>query len=391
MRILLFSFAELGGLGGVEVVVRQLARGFRAQGHESGIIEIAPQTKPQREIDGVPVWAVSASSNLETRRPRSWFSFSRSAAQFLGVTREFRPDIVHVHFPLSQCEPVVAAQAMRPRWKLVTTVHNSDIRKSALESDYVRKWQSRIFRHSDAVTAVSEGLLQDTISLYPHVEPVGHVVLNGVGNEWFQQPAPDVNRYNEDFVIFAGRLNYVKGVDVLLRAWSKLGAAAGNTKLWLAGDGPDEADFRKLADDLNLNDSVRFLGRTTQDQLRILYRDARFLVLPSRREGLPLTLLEAGACGAICVGTDISGIPDILKDGYNGFVVPSENPDALSAAMQRVLALDADSAGKIKRTAEETVRTQFSELAMVNRYLDLFRAIQGQPKAVPRTTNAAAK
>src|SRR5690349_8575003 len=170
MRILLFYFSELGGLGGVDVMMSTLGTAFADAGHPTGIVEIARSFKPRRVLsNGLPVWGVTVASRPKMHRPRSWASFARSTAQLMRVTREFAPDVLNVHFPLSQCLPVVGAHRFPHKWALVATVHNSDIRVAPFHETGLREWQARLFSRADAVTAVNRALLDDTVQIYPQV------------------------------------------------------------------------------------------------------------------------------------------------------------------------------------------------------------------------------
>lgn len=378
MKILLFYFAELGGLGGVDVVVMNLAAKFRSAGHAAGIVEIVDGKPNKRSLpDGIPVWGVTVPSYPTVRRPRSWASFSRATFQLLRAVREFDPDIVNVHFPLIQSIPVVGAHSLPHKWRLVATVHNSDIRVAPFQDPSIRSWQARLFTRADAVTAVNQALLEDANSLFPEIGQKGHVILNGVGPEWFQ-PLQDTN-HHQDYVLFAGRLNHVKGVDLLLNAWARVNRHFPQTALCIVGDGDQRQALEMLASDLGITDSVRFLGRKSQHDLRQLYTQAKAVVLPSRREGLPLTLLEAGAAGAICVGSRTAGIPEIIADGVTGYVVDAESPDELGAGIARTLDLSPCARSQMKLAAQTAIRDRFSEQRMIASYLDLFQLLVKDP------------
>lgn len=374
MKILLFNFTELGGLGGVDVMVVTLARQFNQAGHAAGIIEIAKGPKPHRQLpDHTSVWAVTVPSRLTVRRPRSWASFVRATVQFMSVVHKFEPDIINVHFPHSQCLPVVGAHSLPHKWRLVVTVHNSDVRVTPFKDPGMRTWQARLFERADAVTAVNQALLDDAISLFPSVAGKGKVILNGVGPQWFQ---PLENGSNgRAYVLFSGRLNHVKGADLLLKAWSNIHRRFPLTDLWLAGDGDEQDNLEKLAQDLSISGSVRFMGRKDQKELCELYQHARAVVLPSRREGLPLALLEAGAAGAICVGSRTPGIPEIIQDGTTGYLVDSESVEDLSAGISRVLELSPAARWQMRQAAQNSTRERFSEEGMIANYLDLFRSL----------------
>ncbi|MGC1087726.1 MAG: glycosyltransferase family 4 protein [Candidatus Acidiferrum sp.] len=374
MRVLLFHFTELGSLGGVDVAVVTLAEALLARGFSPAIAEITPEGKPPRTLpSGIPVWSVASSSYPSPSRPRSWASFVRSTLQFRKVLNDFRPGIVHVHFPVAQCLPAVALASFPHKWKLIATVHNSDIRVSPIQAPAIIPWQRRLFDRADSLTAVSQSLLDDADTAYPNFRAKARVIRNGVGPRWFQlhlEPDPNAN-----YVLFVGRLHPVKGVDVLLHAWKSASALFPKTELWIAGDGPHRQEYETLVKDLNLSSSIRFLGRKSEEDLPLLYRNSRVLVLPSRREGLPITLLEAGACGAICIGTQTPGIPEIINENQTGFVVPTDSPEHLSQAIIKSLQMSPAQSLAFRQAARKRIVDEFSESGMIDQYVSLYQSV----------------
>lgn len=374
MRVLLFHFAELGGLGGVEVAITTLAQALAARGSSPAIVEISPSGRPSRTLpNGIPVWNVAASSYPTPSRPRSWASFARSALHFRRAVNEFRPDIVHVHYPVAQCLPTVALASLPHAWKLLVTVHNSDIRVSPVQEPALGPWQHRLFARADALTAVSQSLLDDAANAYDNFRSKARVIRNGVGPHWFQLPL-DTDPAS-DYVLFVGRLHPIKGVDVLLHAWKSASTHFPKIELWIVGDGPHREEYETLVRDLNLSSSVRFLGRKSEADLPLLYRNSRALVLPSRREGLPITLLEAGACGAICIGTETPGIPEIIEEDRTGFVVPIDSAELLSQAIVKSLELSPSQSAAFRQAARNRIATVFSESGMIDQYVHLYESV----------------
>ena len=375
MRILLFYFAELGGLGGVDVMMSTLARGFTKAGHATGVVEIAKSYKPRRELaDGTPVWGVTVAPRPSAGRPRSWAAFARTTLQFTRVVREFKPDIVNVHFPLSQCLPVMGAHSLPHTWKLIVTLHNSDIRVAPLQEPGLQTWQNRLFSRADAVTAVNQALLDDATLMFPVLKRNGTVVLNGIGPQWVQPL--QFSDSQPQYALFVGRLDHVKGADILLKAWKGIHSRFPTLELWLAGDGEERDNLQGLAAELGISRAIKFLGRQNQEELRSLYREAHLVVLPSRREGLPLTLLEAGAAGAICVGSRTAGIPEIIQEGVNGFLADTDSVEALTSALNKALDLRPEARCKMKEAAQSHVLRFFSEERMIADYLELFLSIK---------------
>lgn len=135
-------------------------------------------------------------------------------------------------------------------------------------------------------------------------------------------------------LVSVARLTPVKGVDVALHALTCLP----NAHFVVVGDGPQQVELAALAQALGIAARVTFTGRQPHDTVQRYLRAADVFVLSSRTEGLSHVLLEALACATPAVATAVGGNPEILTDGVNGLLVPSEDAEALAAAVRRVLA-----------------------------------------------------
>lgn len=139
MRILLMHYHELDALGGVEVLIHRFAEGFTQRKHSTAVIEMGQGRRKQPNwIPGVPLWTLAAASFRRFARPRPLASYCRTLIQFQRIIREFRPDIVHVHFPAGQSLPVVGAHALLHRFKPVIMIHNSDIRWAMVNDERIQ-------------------------------------------------------------------------------------------------------------------------------------------------------------------------------------------------------------------------------------------------------------
>ena len=156
-------------------------------------------------------------------------------------------------------------------------------------------------------------------------------------------------------LLAVGRLALEKGIDTLLRAADGL-----PVDVVLAGTGPEEERLRELA-----GPNVRFLGNVARDELPALYADADALVLPSRSEPWGMTLNEAALAGLPLVATTAAGGAwELIEDGVNGFRVPADDPAALRAALQRLVA-DADFRQAAGRRSRE-IAARFTPEAWAN-------------------------
>jgi glycosyltransferase involved in cell wall biosynthesis len=160
-----------------------------------------------------------------------------------------------------------------------------------------------------------------------------HIIHCGIDPALY---ARDEGRPPGAHLVLVGRLAAVKGVPVLLDALARVTDIPG-LRLTLVGDGPDRAALETHARALGLSGIVTFAGYQTSTQVAATLRDADALVLPSFAEGLPVVLMEAMATGLPVIATQIAGIPELVRDGENGRLVPPGNADALAEAIRDIL------------------------------------------------------
>ncbi len=157
------------------------------------------------------------------------------------------------------------------------------------------------------------------------------IVHCGVQPETYVLKAP---RAPGKRVVFVGRLAAVKGVLVLLRAFSRVLKTHPDAHLTLVGDGPERARIEALASELGCSEQVRFAGYLSQQEVAQELQKANLFALPSFAEGVPVVLMEAMASELAVVATRIAGIPELVEDGKTGFTVPAGDEDAFAQALQ---------------------------------------------------------
>jgi glycosyltransferase involved in cell wall biosynthesis len=169
----------------------------------------------------------------------------------------------------------------------------------------------------------------------PSEWPKIHEVHCGVEDELLvaaPTPVPDAPR-----LVCVGRLHAVKGHLVLLEAAARLIAEGIRLELLLAGDGPLRPVIADEVRRRGLDRCVRMLGWTSAEQVRDAIVASRALVLPSFTEGLPVVLMEALALGRPVIASTLSGIPELVVPGTNGWLVPAASVDGLVVAMREAL------------------------------------------------------
>jgi len=132
-------------------------------------------------------------------------------------------------------------------------------------------------------------------------------------------------------VVFAGRLGPQKAVDVLLDALQRVS----DVSFVIAGDGPKRSALEQRVLELGLESRGRFLGSVPRETVLRLFRAADASVLPSAWENFPHTVVEALAIGCPVIATSVGGVPEVVRDGENGLLVPPGDPATLAAALER--------------------------------------------------------
>ena len=176
-------------------------------------------------------------------------------------------------------------------------------------------------------------------------------------------------------ILFIGRLDHMKGVDVLLKSIGELNALGLKAACTIVGDGPLKEHLQKTAQKLGVARQIVFVGACA-DPVDYLMKASVF-VLPSRSEGMPNVILEAMGCGLPIIATSVGGIPDIIKDGDNGLLIPPDDVPALSRTLATLLT-DHDLAGRLGKQARMDAEEHFSIDKVADEYLSLYQTLTTQ-------------
>ena len=199
-------------------------------------------------------------------------------------------------------------------------------------------------------------VVQNGVEMCPAVSGSGLRVELGIGQ-------------NEKVVCCVARLARQKGQDVLISALALLAAQKRVIRFLLVGDGENLESLKTLAVKLGVADKIVFMGR--RSDIAGIYAASDIYAAPSRWEGLGISLGEAMLAGLPCVGTNIAGHSDILKNGVTGLTVPAEDVAALAAGIARLLDNPAESV-RLATTAGEVIRTGFTVVGMAKKYEKIY-------------------
>jgi len=251
----------------------------------------------------------------------------------LQQLQEYKFDIVHAHtvFP----DGLACALWLQDRpVPLVVTGHGSDVHSA---SSGVRNALKPLFKRADALVPVSTFLGECLIDYGADRERI-HPIPNGFTAEQFRG-VDDSNR-KAGRVVFLGRLDDVKRVDLLIRALSH---CPENITLEIAGDGAKRREYEALAKRFGLERRVHFCGRIMREQIPGFLASASLMCLVSRKEGWPTVIFESLACGTPVLATAVGGIPEAIEDDRLGRTVSADiSAEDLSTEIQSALGKEWD-------------------------------------------------
>jgi teichuronic acid biosynthesis glycosyltransferase TuaC len=335
-------------------VLRQI-QALQALGHTVTVLRLVPKAPPfsprWRAYRRVPerYWLEGvAVHTLRVVVPPQMLGLGLVRAQIApALRREIQAcaaELVHVH-----CVLPTAALARDVVEPMILTAHGSDAYVEPWRRSDLRNEARAALARATTVVAVS-GFVKDSVAALGR--PDAAVVFNGADERVFSPKARALARETLSIdprrrvVAYAGNLLTAKGIYDLADA---LGMLNGLRPLALfAGDGPELAGLRERLDSRGVE--YRLLGRISQPELSTLLAASDVFAFPSHAEGLPGAVCEAMLSGRTVVASEVGGIPEIVKDGETGLLVPKADPTALAHAIRRVLGDDAERS-QIERNA----------------------------------------
>jgi D-inositol-3-phosphate glycosyltransferase len=335
MRIALYNLTTTTKIGGVESFVWDLGNQLVGRGHDvtiigghgarrepfGGRVETYPFV-PRERIQALPLLRRAyAEAKLLERLSM--------AVTALPALLRGRYDIIHLQKPYDLGPALIARRLSGA--KVILGCHGEDFYRG----------DRALARRVDAAVACSQFNAATVGARYP-ITP--RVVFNGIDTQFFRRrPADTTLRArlglapDTRLILYVGRLQRWKGVDLIIRALAQLPQAA----LLIAGSGDDRARLETLTGELGLNGRVRFLGSVPRDDLPVLYSTADLLAAASTAsETFGIGPVEAQACGLPVVASRFGGFPEAIADGVSGLLVTPGDVAALAAAIGRVLSDD---------------------------------------------------
>ena len=289
----------------------------------------------------------------------------------LKLVKKLKPDIIHAHWIIPQ-GLAAYINFLINKTPYIVTSHGGDI--FGLQNKYLIKLKKLILEKAKSITVVSSAIKKEVIKIDPNLESKIKIIPMGVDSKLFN---PD--KYDESikkkyditgpFLLFVGRLAEKKGVRYLIEAIPAVLKEYPKAELLIIGSGTLELDLKNLADKLHLSSSIIFIGAIQNSDLPKFYATADIFIGPSivaddgDREGLPVTYMEAMACGCPVIATDLPGNRDIINE-VNGYLVRQK--DSKDIAVKILFGLK----NKWNRNViANFIKRNYSWKIIVNKYL----------------------
>jgi glycosyltransferase involved in cell wall biosynthesis len=275
--------------------------------------------------------------------PSKWDALSKITGTpypvFKGVAnciKQLAPDVVHINSHLFLSNYQVARAARSLRIPFVVTVHGFAVRRGLiidmLQQVYLQTVARFLFNMASRVICLTETEAESVAEVMGGYGRIS-VIPNGVDVSFFKPS----NEKDSNLVVWVGRMVSEKGLVYLLEAMREVVKQHANVKLALGGDGPLRDHLQNFVRRTGLQRNIFFLGAINHEEVAEVLSKSSIFVFPSLKEGMPRALLETMACGNAVVGSNVSGIKDIIKHEGNGILVPPRDPAALADAILTLL------------------------------------------------------
>lgn len=322
--------------GGTEIQTLNLVRALVSGGYKvvtACYYEHADSMVQRYREAGSTVELLSADGSRK-RGKEEWFHLFRGLRM---CVKKYRPALAHVQYMAPGATPCLILKGLGVR-RIIATAHtDSQIYRSLKLLHFL---QRHVLDAFTCITQRAEREFFGSSLLYKEDAPLprhAHLTIYNALPEHLEVRRTERTLSASPTIGVAGRLEHIKGMDLVLPAFARLRVQIPDARLLVVGDGVLRERMRRQAEELHVQDSVEWAGRQPQEQLAAFYDRMDLFWMPSRSEGFGLSALEAMARGCPVIVSDVGGLPELIRDGVCGLLVPVGDPEALDIQSLKVL------------------------------------------------------
>ena len=378
------------------ITYHELAKRYVRMGHEVHVVNgVFTRNLPKHEVvDGIHIHRVKI-QKLPLVRPLLVTTYGKKILQEVdGYVDVFDIHDLHgwmlkkiIKRPYVVQVPSTYSEAWEKLKMSSSFQFNSTYISSFMGSIFLQKLQKGVCKNSNKVIAICKntkdrlikdyGITEEKITVIPAGIDINRFILNNDGKQWRKKLKID----DKKVILCMAKLGYLKGFHYLIEAFKKISDEYKDTMLVIVGSG-DKSEEKRLHDlvaSLDLKDKVIFTGWVSYSEAPYLHAAADIFVHPSLWEGTPLVILEAMATGKPVIATDIAGVPDMITDGVDGFLVEEKNVEQIAEKLS-VLLEDEVLCKEIGENARKKVVEKFSWDMIAEQILDVYEEVLRRSK-----------
>lgn len=300
--------------------------------------------------------------------------FSKFLKEKKGLT-EFKRimnnyDIMHIHMASRRStfrKGKYVKLAKKIGKKVILHIHGAEFKLFYNEcTEKQKKYVREILNLADKIIVLSEGWKKYFKTMVDENKII--VIYNSI-----IVPKDFKKNLETQSILFLGRIGYRKGIYDLIEVVNKLLIEFPKLKLYIGGDG-EVNKLKNLIEEKKMQDNIKYIGWVSGKEKEKMLKECSFYILPSYNEGLPMSILEGMAYKNITISTNVGGIPEVIKNNYNGFIFTPGNTDELYNLLKKVLK-DKEKRIRLSCNARKTIEEKFNIVNNINTLLTIYRNI----------------
>jgi N-acetyl-alpha-D-glucosaminyl L-malate synthase BshA len=368
MRIGIVLYPTFGGSG---VLATELGKALAKKGHQVHFISYSQPARLEAFVENIfyhevyiPQYPLFQHAPYETAL----------AGKIVEIVKSNKLELMHVHYAIPHASAALLAKMILKEeginMPVVTTLHGTDITLVGREASYepVVTWS---INQSDAVTAVSDSLVRDTLKHFAVKRPI-RMIPNFIDFERFNKKPRQhfkdlIAPNNERILVHTSNFRKVKRVEDVVRIFDIIQQKI-PAKLLLIGDGPERSNIEKVCRELHVCNKVTYLGK--QEAIEEILSICDLFILPSESESFGLSALEAMACEVPVISSNAGGLPEVNIHGVTGFLSDIGNYEEMAANALTLLKDDVMLI-QFRKNALEQAKT-FDLNSILNQYVAVY-------------------